>query len=583
MLNVAVRAARAAGAIINRAALDVEAVRVAQKQINDFVTEVDQASEESIIETLLTAYPGHGILAEESGRVHGNANSEHVWIIDPLDGTTNFIHGFPVYCVSIALQVAGRLEQAVIYDPTRNDLFTATRGRGAFLNDRRIRVSKRTHLPHCLLATGFPFRPGDDFPAYLKMMGELMPLTAGLRRPGAAALDLAYVAAGFSDGFFESGLKPWDMAAGALLVTEAGGLVGNFAGEALQLDVPECLAANPRVYAQMVKVLGKYSRAPVPKHAPKHTPEHAPRDAPATDESEPALPEWNPVPLDSPEELAGSTEAEPSTDVTPPEDADGPALASEDVDVAADPARQAAPPEDSADTTAASTASTALPSSDTPAPAAPVQAEAPDQTASSGDDGAPRQRLRVAPRHAPPQDGPGERPRYRAAQSAPGGKPARQGKPPAAERERAYGRSAGQPPDENKRYARPAPGGRAPFKNRQDRPAPARSPDSFGGGRRFDDRRLDERRFDDRRSDDRRFDDRRGSLPARDFGAPRRGEDAPRGGKPYAPAYAPRDPNRSARPAPRPTSRPYGPRPASGGPARGAPRGKPYTPRGNNR
>jgi myo-inositol-1(or 4)-monophosphatase len=599
MLNVAVRAARAAGAIINRAALDVEAVRVAQKQINDFVTEVDQASEESIIETLLTAYPGHGILAEESGRVHGNANSEHVWIIDPLDGTTNFIHGFPVYCVSIALQVAGRLEQAVIYDPTRNDLFTATRGRGAFLNDRRLRVSKRTHLPHCLLATGFPFRPGDDFPAYLKMMGELMPLTAGLRRPGAAALDLAYVAAGFSDGFFESGLKPWDMAAGALLVTEAGGLVGNFAGEALQLDVPECLAANPRVYAQMVKVLGKYSRAPVPEHAPKHTPKHESEHAPhaaAADESEPSLPAWNPVSLDSPEEPAGSAKTEaqpvatpPSTGVTPPEDADGPALASEDIDAAADPARQAAPPEDSADTTAASAASTAPPSSDTPAPATPVQAEAPDQTASSGDDGAPRQRLRAAPRRAPPQDEPGERPRYRAAQSAPGGKPVRQGKPPAAGRERAYGRSAGQSPDEYKRYARPAPGGRAPFKNRQDRPAPARSPDGSGGGaRRFDDRRLDERRFDDRRSDDRRsddrrFDDRRGSRPARDFGAPRRGEDAPRGGKPYAPAYAPRDPNRSARPAPRPTSRPYGPRPASGGSARGAPRGKPYTPRGNNR
>jgi hypothetical protein len=144
MLNVAIKAARAAGAIINRAALDVEAVRISQKQVNDFVTEVDHASEAAIIETLLTAYPGHGILAEESGSEHGAKDSDYIWIIDPLDGTTNFIHGFPVYCVSIALAVKGKVEQAVVYDPTRNDLFTATKGRGAFMNERRIRVSKRT-------------------------------------------------------------------------------------------------------------------------------------------------------------------------------------------------------------------------------------------------------------------------------------------------------------------------------------------------------------------------------------------------------------------------------------------------------
>jgi len=260
MLNVAIRAARAAGAIINRAALDVEAVRISQKQVNDFVTEVDHASENAIIDTLLTAYPHHGIHAEESGTTRGNPHSDHVWIIDPLDGTTNFIHGFPVYCVSIALAVKGRIEQAVVYDPTRNDLFTATRGRGAYLNDRRIRVSKRTHLPECLIATGFPFRKGDDFPTYLQMMSDVMQRTAGLRRPGAAALDLAYVAAGFTDGFFETGLKPWDVAAGSLLVTEAGGLIGNFAGEAGHIDQPECLAANPRVYAQLVAILRKYSR-----------------------------------------------------------------------------------------------------------------------------------------------------------------------------------------------------------------------------------------------------------------------------------------------------------------------------------
>ena len=260
MLNVAVKAARAAGAIINRAALDLEAVRVSQKEVNDFVTEVDHASEKAIIETLLTAYPGHGILAEESGSQHGAKDSEFVWIIDPLDGTTNFIHGFPVYCVSIALTVRGKLEQAVIYDPTRNDLFTATKGRGAYCNDRRLRVSKRIRLSDSLLSTGFPFRKGDNFNSYLHMMGEVMKASAGLRRPGSAALDLAYVAAGRTDGFFEKGLRPWDMAAGALLVTEAGGLVGNFTGEADYLDQQECLAANPKIYGQLVTLIGKYSK-----------------------------------------------------------------------------------------------------------------------------------------------------------------------------------------------------------------------------------------------------------------------------------------------------------------------------------
>ncbi len=260
MLNVAVKAARAAGAIINRAALDVEAVRISQKQVNDFVTEVDLASEAIILETLLTAFPHHGILAEESGSTHGDPHADHIWIIDPLDGTTNFIHGLPVYCVSIALSVRGKIEQAVIYDPSRNDLFTATKGRGAFMNERRIRVSKRTNLTECLISTGFPFRKGDNFNQYLRMMGDVMQRTAGLRRPGAAALDLAYVAAGFTDGFFETGLSPWDVAAGSLLVTEAGGLVGNLTGEADFLDQKECLAGSPRIYGQLVNILGKYSK-----------------------------------------------------------------------------------------------------------------------------------------------------------------------------------------------------------------------------------------------------------------------------------------------------------------------------------
>ncbi len=260
MINVAIKAARAAGSIINRAALDLEAVRISQKQINDYVTEVDHASEQAIIETLLTAYPGHGIMAEESGSEHGAKDSEFVWIIDPLDGTTNFIHGFPFYCVSIALAVKGKIEQAVIYDPTRNDLYTATKGRGAFVNDRRLRGSKRTDLRQCLLATGFPFRQGDDFKQHLAILGDIMPRTAGLRRPGAAALDLAFVAAGLTDGFFETGLQPWDVAAGSLLVTEAGGLVGNFTGDSNFLEQKECLAASPRIYGQLVSILGKYSK-----------------------------------------------------------------------------------------------------------------------------------------------------------------------------------------------------------------------------------------------------------------------------------------------------------------------------------
>ena len=261
MLNVAIKAARAAGAIINRAALDVESVRVAAKQTNDFVTEVDKAAEDAIIETLLAAYPDHGIWAEESGRREGKGRDKgFVWIIDPLDGTTNFIHGFPVYCVSIALMVHGKVEQAVVYDPTRNDLFCATRGRGAYLNDRRIRVAKRTQLKDCLISTGFPFRPGDHFQTYMQMLQDVMPKVDGVRRPGAAPLDLAYIAAGFADGFFETGLSPWDVAAGSLLVTEAGGLIGNFTGEADFLEQKECMAGNPRIYGQLVGLLGKYSK-----------------------------------------------------------------------------------------------------------------------------------------------------------------------------------------------------------------------------------------------------------------------------------------------------------------------------------
>jgi myo-inositol-1(or 4)-monophosphatase len=259
MLNTAIKAARSAGAIINRASLDLDLLKVNTKSPNDFVTEVDHKAEAIIIETLLGAYPGHGILAEESGSTHGTKNSEFVWIIDPLDGTTNFIHGFPVYAVSIALAFRGQVQQAVVYDPTRNDLFYASKGRGAFLNDRRLRVSRRTRLSDCLVSTGFPFRKGDNFKRYMQMLEVMMPACAGLRRPGAAALDLCYMAAGYTDAFFETGLSPWDIAAGSLMVTEAGGLIGNFTGESDYLYQREVLAASPRIYGQMVPLLSPFT------------------------------------------------------------------------------------------------------------------------------------------------------------------------------------------------------------------------------------------------------------------------------------------------------------------------------------
>ncbi|MFO1220544.1 MAG: inositol monophosphatase family protein [Burkholderiaceae bacterium] len=260
MLNVAVKAARAAGAIINRAALDLDLLKISVKGPNDFVSEVDRAAEAAIIETLLTAYPDHGILAEESGREHGDRHSDYTWIIDPLDGTTNFLHGLPIYAVSIGLTHRGVVQQAVVYDPARNDLFFASRGRGAFLNDRRLRVSKRTRLSDSLIGTGFPFRRGDNFERYLQMFQSVMQHCAGVRRPGAAALDLCYVAAGWYDGFFETGLQPWDVAAGSLIVTEAGGLIGNFTGEADFLHQREVVAGNPKVYGQLVQLLAPYTK-----------------------------------------------------------------------------------------------------------------------------------------------------------------------------------------------------------------------------------------------------------------------------------------------------------------------------------
>jgi len=258
MLTTAVKAARRAGNIITRAARDLDLLTVTAKGPKDFVSEVDHAAEAAIVETLHAAYPDHAILAEEGTGRDRNRDAEHTWIIDPLDGTTNFLHGFPQYCVSIALEHKGVVTQGVIYDPVRNDLFTATRGRGAFLNDRRMRVSRRAHLRDCLIGTGFPFRDGSYLDTYLQMMKTMIQQTAGLRRPGAAALDLAYVAAGFYDGFFEIGLNAWDVAAGSLLVLEAGGLIGDLEGEGNYLYGGQVIAATPKVFAQIVQALAPY-------------------------------------------------------------------------------------------------------------------------------------------------------------------------------------------------------------------------------------------------------------------------------------------------------------------------------------
>lgn len=253
MLSIAVKAAREAGRIINRASQDVNALSVTSKTFNDFVSEVDHAAEQAIIDTLKYAYPDHGFLGEESGE--SNTDAENVWIIDPLDGTTNFLHNFPQYCVSIALQQKGVLTQAVIYDPVRNDLFTATKGRGAFLNDKRIRVTNRTKLQDSLIGTGFPFRDFAHLDTYMAMLKDMIKKTTGIRRPGSAALDLAYVAAGYTDGFFEIGLSTWDIAAGGLLVQEAGGMVGDFEGNESWVTTGNIVAGNPKVFAQILQVL----------------------------------------------------------------------------------------------------------------------------------------------------------------------------------------------------------------------------------------------------------------------------------------------------------------------------------------
>ena len=257
IINIAVKAARRAGQIINRASNDLDSLKVSSKQPNDFVTEVDKAAEQAIIEVLREAYPAYGILAEESGASPAldGSDSEYQWVIDPLDGTTNFIHGLPQYAVSIALMRGKTIEHAVIFDPNRNEHFTASKGGGAFLNDRRIRVSRRTRLGEALIGTGFPYREFDKVDLYLSIFKELAQKTAGQRRPGAASLDLAYVACGRYDGFWEFGLAPWDMAAGALLIAEAGGLISDLRGEANYLETGNVIAGTPKVFLPLLKLI----------------------------------------------------------------------------------------------------------------------------------------------------------------------------------------------------------------------------------------------------------------------------------------------------------------------------------------
>lgn len=252
MLNIGIRAARAAGEIIIRNLEQVSDIQIHEKGLNDFVSEVDRKAEVVIIDTIRKAYPHHSVLAEESGH---SGEGEYQWIIDPLDGTTNFLHGFPQFAVSIGLKHGDTLEQAVIYDPMRQELFTATRGSGAYMNNRRIRVTKRKDLNGALLGTGFPFGNDYNLEVFINTFRALFPMIAGIRRAGAASLDLAYVASGRLDGFWEFGLKPWDMAAGALLIQEAGGIVTSINNGSDYMKTGNILTANTKLHAELVKPL----------------------------------------------------------------------------------------------------------------------------------------------------------------------------------------------------------------------------------------------------------------------------------------------------------------------------------------
>lgn len=250
--NIAVRAARQAGSVIMRAFGRLDSLTVSEKRANDYVSEIDRNAEQAIIDVIRKAYPHHAILAEESG-AHGK--DEFQWVIDPLDGTTNYLHGFPQFAISIALMHRGRLESGVVYDPVRDEMYTADRGSGALLNDRRLRVTEQKGLKGALIGTGIPFRDQRFMDNYLGMLRDLTKETAGIRRPGSAALDFAYVAAGRLDGFWELGLSVWDFAAGALLVQEAGGVVSDISGGSRHLETGNVITAGVRLHRAMVETI----------------------------------------------------------------------------------------------------------------------------------------------------------------------------------------------------------------------------------------------------------------------------------------------------------------------------------------
>jgi myo-inositol-1(or 4)-monophosphatase len=262
MINIAVRAARSAGRILLRYYEHTESLRVDEKSRNDFVSEVDRQAEQAIIQELRSKYPSHAILAEESGALRGD---DYQWVIDPLDGTTNYLHGLPQFSISIALKYRGKLEHGLVYDPLREEIFIATRGGGARLNDRRIRVSARPGLSGALLGTGFPFRDQRFLREYLGMFEALVKDTAGIRRPGSAALDFAYVAAGRTDGFWELGLSQWDFAAGALLVREAGGVVTDLAGTDQFLETGNVVAGGLKVQAALLEAIKPFLSDRLPR------------------------------------------------------------------------------------------------------------------------------------------------------------------------------------------------------------------------------------------------------------------------------------------------------------------------------
>jgi myo-inositol-1(or 4)-monophosphatase len=251
IVNIAVSAARKAGDIILRHMDEIDRLNITEKQANDFFTEVDVRAEQAIIETIHKAYPNHSIIAEESGIDEKDA--EYTWLIDPLDGTKNYLHGFPFFSVSIAVKHKSKIEHGVIFDPLRKECFSASRGGGAKLNDRRIRVTKQNKLDKALLGTGFPFRNKELMNKYFATFQELFTHSSGIRRAGSAALDLAYVACGRLDGFWEFNLKPWDIAAGALLIREAGGLVSDLSGGESFLQTGNIVAANPKLFKSILQ------------------------------------------------------------------------------------------------------------------------------------------------------------------------------------------------------------------------------------------------------------------------------------------------------------------------------------------